>query len=276
MIPLPQTSTDADAPPHSGGDSYDDIEPLFADLARLDPDSPAHHHLREDIIDRCLPLAEHIAMRFAGRGELFDDLLQTARLGVVVAVDRFDPGYGAPFLAFAVPTVMGEVRRHFRDNTWALRVPRREKELQAEVTIAADQLTQELGRTPTARELAAELDVEVTDITTARVAAEVYNTRSLDMPVHDFHGEPAGDTVADTLCCEENRYDLAEDTITVAPLLAELDDAERRLLVWRFYDSLSQSAIARRLGVSQMTVSRMLSRLLGRLHDQAVAEPVAA
>lgn len=273
---MPQTSIAAGAPAHSTANSYDDIEPLFTELAALDPDGPARHRLRETIIDRCLPLAEHIAMRFSGRGEQFDDLLQTARLGVVLAVDRFDPGYGAPFLAFAVPTVMGEVRRHFRDNTWALRVPRREKELQAEVSATADQLTQELRRTPTARELAAELDVEVADIAAARVAAEVYNTRSLDLPVHDVGGDAATGTIADTLSCEEHRYDLAEDTLTVAPLLAELDEAERRLLVWRYYDSLSQSAIARRLGVSQMTVSRMLDRLLTRLHDQAVPEPVAA
>lgn len=135
----------------SPGDSYDNIEPLFEKVAALDSEDPRREALRDELIERCLPLAEHIARRFAGRGEAFDDLLQVARLGLVHATDRFDIDRGSSFLSFAVPTIMGEVRRHFRDNTWAVRVPRRVKEIQLTIGPAVEALAQRLGRIPKAR-----------------------------------------------------------------------------------------------------------------------------
>src|SRR5690606_693873 len=151
--------------PEAGG--YQDLGLEFAELAALDADDPRRRALREELIQRCLPLAEHIARKFSGRGENFEDLQQIARVGLAAAVDRFDHTQGAPFLAFAVPTIMGEVRRHFRDHTWSVRVPRRLKELQSTLNPAIETLTQRLGRMPRARELAEELGVEVTEVTQA-------------------------------------------------------------------------------------------------------------
>ncbi|WP_410873105.1 SigB/SigF/SigG family RNA polymerase sigma factor [Nocardia sp. A7] len=256
--------------------TYEHAEPLFSHWALIDPSSPEYDVVRAQIIEVCLPLAEHIARKYAGRGEIFDDLLQTARLGLVMAVDRYDVTTGSPFLGFAVPTIMGEVRRHFRDHLWPLHVPRREKELQGKVRVATDELSRRLQRSPTAHELAAELEVTVTDITRTLVAANAFQTRSLDTPAHEGENDP-GMTVADTFGAIDPSYRLAEDTITVAPLLARLSPEEQQLLVWRFYDSLSQGEIAERLGVSQMSVSRKLTRLLGSLRTEAIGEqPVPA
>ncbi|MGW5922214.1 SigB/SigF/SigG family RNA polymerase sigma factor [Nocardia fluminea] len=254
--------------------TYENAEPLFAHLSLTDPRSPEHDALREEIIEVCLPLAEHIARKYAGRGEIFDDLLQTARVGMVMAVDRYDVTTGSPFLGFAVPTIMGEVRRHFRDHIWPLHVPRREKELQAKVRAATEEMSRRLQRSPTAHELATELDVPVTDITRTLVAANAFQTRSLDTPARDNDGDPSM-TVADTFGTEDPHYRLTEDTITVAPLLAQLSAEERQLLIWRFYDTLTQGEIAERLGVSQMSVSRKLTRLLGSLRAEATDDQMA-
>ncbi|MFD3508695.1 SigB/SigF/SigG family RNA polymerase sigma factor [Nocardia sp. NPDC058666] len=251
--------------------TYEHAEPLFVHLSLTDPRGPEHDAVRADIIELCLPLAEHIARKYAGRGEAFDDLLQTARLGMVMAVDRYDVTTGSPFLGFAVPTIMGEVRRHFRDHIWPVHVPRREKELQSKVRVATDDLSRRLHRSPTAHELAAELDVTVTDITRTLVAANAFHTRSLDTPARDSDGEP-GMTIADSFGAEDPRYQLTEDTITVAPLLSQLSPDDQQLLIWRFYDTLSQGEIAQRLGVSQMSVSRKLTKLLSGLRAQTVDE----
>ncbi len=256
--------------------TYEHAEPLFVHLSLTDPRSPEHDALREEIIEVCLPLAEHIARKYANRGEIFDDLLQTARLGMVMAVDHYDVTTGSPFLGFAVPTIMGEVRRHFRDHIWPLHVPRREKELQGKVRAASEEMSRRLQRSPTAHELATELDVPVTDIARTLVAANAFQTRSLDTPARDNDGDPSM-TVADTFGADDPHYRLAEDTITVAPLLAQLPPEDRQLLIWRFYDTLSQAEIAERLGVSQMSVSRKLTRLLGNLRAEAADEqPVPA
>ncbi|WP_063003010.1 SigB/SigF/SigG family RNA polymerase sigma factor [Nocardia salmonicida] len=256
--------------------TYEHAEPLFVHLSLTDPRSPEHDALRDRIIEVCLPLAEHIARKYANRGEIFDDLLQTARLGMVMAVDRYDVTTGSPFLGFAVPTIMGEVRRHFRDHIWPLHVPRREKELQGKVRAASEEMSRRLQRSPTAHELATELDVPVTDIARTLVAANAFQTRSLDTPARDNDGDPSM-TVADTFGADDPHYRLAEDTITVAPLLAQLPPEDRQLLIWRFYDTLSQAEIAERLGVSQMSVSRKLTRLLGNLRAEAADEqPVPA
>ncbi|MFE9790107.1 SigB/SigF/SigG family RNA polymerase sigma factor, partial [Nocardia salmonicida] len=251
--------------------TYEHAEPLFVHLSLTDPRSPQHDALRDRIIEVCLPLAEHIARKYANRGEIFDDLLQTARLGMVMAVDRYDVTTGSPFLGFAVPTIMGEVRRHFRDHIWPLHVPRREKELQGKVRATTEQMSRRLQRSPTAHELATELDVPVTDIARTLVAANAFQTRSLDTPARDNDGDPSM-TIADTFGADDPHYRLAEDTITVAPLLAQLPAEDRQLLVWRFYDTLSQGEIAERLGVSQMSVSRKLTRLLGNLRAEAADE----
>ncbi|MET8650805.1 RNA polymerase sigma factor SigF [Nocardia aurea] len=267
---MSRTSNSAEGSSRAAGrDSYDDIEPWFEKLASLDADDPHRSALRTQIVERCLPLAEHIARKFSGRGEEFDDLLQVARLGLVQAVDRFDVSRGATFLSFAVPTVMGSVRRHFRDGTWALRVPRRAKEVQALVRPAIESLSQRLGRMPTAREIAAELDLDIVEVTQAIMAANAYQTNSLDA-VAGPSEEQSRPSIADTLGVEEPSYRLLEDALAVRPLLAALPERERRILVMRFFENKTQAEIADRLGVSQMQVSRILTRTLRKLREQAL------
>lgn len=255
----------------SRSDSYDNIEPWFDKLADLDATDPHRRALREHIIELCLPLAEHIARRYLNRGEAYDDLLQTARMGLVLAVDRFDPGRGAPFLGFAVPTIMGEVRKHFRDHTWAARVPRRYKELRHRIVKAGDPLTQRLGRAPNARELAAELDVDIIDITQALVAANVYQCDSLDAARTERDDVPS--TAAAALGVDEPCYELLEQAAAVRPLIADLPQRDRDILVLRFFESKTQSEIAEHFGVSQMHVSRLLTRILDTLRDGVWSTP---
>ncbi|NUS94474.1 MAG: RNA polymerase sigma factor SigF [Nocardia sp.] len=229
--------------------------------------------MREQIVHRCLPLAEHIARRFAGRGESFDDLLQIARLGLVQAVDRFDRSRGSSFLSFAIPTIMGEVRRHFRDHTWAVRVPRGTKELHLRIGPATETLYQRLGRMPTAREIATELDADLTDVTRALIAGNAHTSNSLDAGADDQDDDTSPPAVLARLGGEDPCYRLLEDAMTLRPLIAELPQRERQILVWRYFANMTQVQIAERLDISQMQVSRILAKTLRTLREQALAEP---
>ncbi|MEU7144644.1 RNA polymerase sigma factor SigF [Nocardia sp. NPDC046473] len=255
----------------SRGDSYDNIEPLFEKIAALPTDDPRREPMREELIGRCLPLAEHIARKFAGRGENFDDLLQVARLGLVQATDRFDVTRGSSFLAFAVPTIMGEVRRHFRDNTWSVRVPRRTKEIQLSIGATVEALSQRLGRMPRAREIAAELDVDLVEVTQALIAGNAYQSSSIDAVAGDDM-ENAPLPLLESLGAEEPSYHLVEDYLAVRPLIEELPERERQVLIMRFFENKTQTQIADVLGVSQMHVSRILSRTLNQLREQALRD----
>ncbi|MFB8279456.1 RNA polymerase sigma factor SigF [Nocardia colli] len=255
----------------SRGDSYDNIEPLFEKIAALGEDDPRREPMREELIQRCLPLAEHIARKFAGRGENFDDLLQVARLGLVQATDRFDVTRGSSFLAFAVPTIMGEVRRHFRDNTWSVRVPRRTKEIQLSIGATVEALSQRLGRMPRAREIAEELDVDLVEVTQALIAGNAYQSSSIDAVAGDDI-ENAPLPLLESLGAEEPSYHLVEDFLAVRPLIEELPERERQVLIMRFFENKTQTQIADVLGVSQMHVSRILSRTLNELREQALRD----
>ncbi|WP_327139005.1 SigB/SigF/SigG family RNA polymerase sigma factor [Nocardia sp. NBC_01327] len=258
-------ATSASAPRvRADSDSYDNIEPWLATLASMDPSDPARERLRQDILTTCLPLGEHIARRYTGRGVDYEDLVQVAAMGVVLAVDRFDPGYGAPFLGFAIPTIMGEVKRYFRDSTWAVRVPRSLKELQQRLITAIPQLAQDLGHEPTARELAAHLQVDLLEITQALIAANSYHADSLDTSDRTDDDGVAFSPL-ESLATTDPGYCLIEDSISVGPLLAALPDTERAILIMRFGQDKSQAEIAQILGVSQMQVSRILARLLSGL-----------
>ncbi|MEV0246818.1 SigB/SigF/SigG family RNA polymerase sigma factor [Nocardia sp. NPDC050712] len=255
-------------PRRNAADPYDDIEPWLDKLAGLSLNCPERARLREVIIGKCLPLGEHIARRYSGRGVEFDDLSQVAAVGVVLAVDRFDPHNGASFLSFAIPTIMGEVKRHFRDHAWAVRVPRAVKELQQHVTGAVPQLFQQFGRQPTARELSAHLDVDITEITQALIAGNCFSTNSLDTLLPT---DGTGDTstpLGETLPVEEKGYTLVDDALSAAPLLSALAEREIAVLAMRYGQDKSQSEIGAALGVSQMQVSRILSRTLQQLRDQ--------
>lgn len=244
---------------------YADVRDMFRELSGLSEDSSAYERQRERIVERCLPLADHIARRFDGRGEARDDLVQVARVGLVNAVNRFDVEAGSDFVSFAVPTIMGEVRRHFRDNSWSVKVPRRLKELHLRLGAATAELSQRLGRAPTASELAEELEMDREEVIEGLVAGSSYNTLSIDSGGGGDEDAPA---IVDTLGDVDAGLDQIENRETLRPLLAQLPERERTVLVLRFFESMTQTQIAERVGVSQMHVSRLLAKSLARLRDQ--------
>ena len=237
---------------------------MFRELADLDEGSPQFTRQRDRIVERCLPLADHIARRFDGRGESRDDLVQVARVGLVNAVIRFDVDAGSDFVSFAVPTIMGEVRRHFRDNSWSVKVPRRLKELHLRLGAATAEMSQRLGRAPTPTELAAELEMDRDEVVEGLVAGSSYNTMSIDGGGTGSEEAPA---IADTLGDVDANLDRIENREALRPLLASLPERERTVLVLRFFESLTQTQIAERVGISQMHVSRLLSQTLAKLRE---------
>jgi RNA polymerase sigma-B factor len=234
-------------------------------LLRQRDDSPAGHpdqaRLRARAIEENLPMANRLARRYAGRGELLDDLAQVAALALIKAVDRYDPSRQTPFTAYAVPTILGALKRHFRDTAWGMRVPRATQELTHEVVIATDELSQQQGRPPTPAELADHLHVTVDDLRAAVGARQVYHLASLNVP----HTAGAGVDRIDLLGGIDPHYAAVDDHLTLRPLLAALSLRERRILTLRFYGHMTQTQIAAELGVSQMHVSRMLRDSLARL-----------
>lgn len=251
--------------PGRSSDEYADVTETLSKVRALREDDPERTAIRDACVERCLPLAEHIARRFDGRGEAFEDLLQVARLGLVNAVDRFDPERGSDFVSFAVPTIMGEVRRHFRDTGWAVRVPRRMKELHLALSKATSELSQHLGRAPTAAELAEELGIDQEDVLQGLVAGNAYQTVSVD------RSSPSGDdglTLADTLGDYDAALDEVENHEALRPLLEALPPRERTVVLLRFFGNMTQTQIAERVGVSQMHVSRLLTKTLAQLREQ--------
>lgn len=267
--PDADSETEAELADSGQAGGYDDVAGLFTQLAAAEPESAQHATLRNELIGRCIPLADHIARKFSGRGEPFDDLTQVARVGLVHAVDRFDVSRGSNFLSFAVPTIMGEVRRYFRDNTWAMRVPRRVKETHLRIGAAVDALSQSLGRSPTAKEIAAELDVDPDEVTQAVIAGNAYQPTSIDAA---SVGRDTDASLLDTLGEEEAQFDRVEEYVAIRPLLAGLPERERRILTMRFFESMTQTQIAQQMGISQMHVSRILTKTLARLREQSSRE----
>jgi RNA polymerase sigma-B factor len=265
----PNSRTDWGSKVPTKTSEYGDVPAMFRRLKSLDPESVAFKRQREAIIERTLPLADHIARRFRNRGEPLEDLVQVARVGLINAVNRFDVESGADFLAFAVPTVMGEVRRHFRDYGWSLKVPRRLKDLQAHLTRAREELVQQTGRAPTATEFANHLGIDRELVVEAIIASNNYETTSIDAHVGPTDsGQTIGETVGDV----DPNLDKVVDAESVRPLIAALPALLRRVLVLRFFEDMSQTQIAQEIGCSQMQVSRLLAQALGTLRRLA-AEP---
>ncbi|WP_410667965.1 SigB/SigF/SigG family RNA polymerase sigma factor [Amycolatopsis sp. cmx-4-68] len=262
----PVDSVVGPAPRRSG--DYGHCADLFAERARLAPGDPRHTYLRNRLIAEYLPVAGNIAARFKGRGESLDDLVQVARTGLIRAVDRFDPRHGSDFLSFAVPTIMGEVRRHFRDSSWSMRVPRGLKELHLALAKAADTLSHELGRAPTPREIAKHLDLDLDTVRDGLLAAEAYKPVSLDAPRNGGDGTPS---FADQLADDEAPYSRFDDSEALGRALSVLSARDRDIVRMRFVDELSQSEIAARIGVSQMQVSRLLTKALEKLRAHLTA-----
>jgi len=222
--------------------------------------------LRDDLVTAHIGLAEYLARRFANRGEPLDDLVQVATLGLLNAVDRFDPERGLEFSTYATPTIVGELKRHFRDKGWAVRVPRRIQELHLLLGTVVSNLSQELGHSPTIAEIAHAARVSEEEVLEAMEAGHAYRLTSLDAPA-------AGDDEAGPLSSQLGGDDEAlldsERRITLSPLLAQLPPRERLILHLRFFEGMTQSEIADRLKISQMHVSRLLARSLALLHESA-------
>ncbi len=244
---------------------YADVLEMFRELREVSDDAAKFARQRERIVQRCLPLADHIARRFEGRGEARDDLVQVARVGLVNAVNRFDVDAGSDFASYAVPTIMGEVRRHFRDNGWSVKVPRRLKELHLRLGAATAELSQRLGHAPTPSELAAELGMDREEVVEGLIAGSSYNTLSIDS---GGSGDDESPAIADTLGSPDDALDQIENREALRPLLATLPERERTVLILRFFESMTQSQIAERVGISQMHVSRLLAKSLTRLRDE--------
>jgi len=251
----------------TGDGEYAEFAPLFDKFASAPP-GPERERLRDALVTGHLPLAKHIARRFAHRGQPAEDLQQVATLGLINAVDRFDPSRGTGFLSFAIPTVMGEVRRYFRDATWAVRMPRRLKELHQSIVTTSASLYQRLGRAATPSELARALDVSVEEIYEGLEAGNAFTAVSVDLRP----AEQDGQSLADTLGYEDPALEHVEAFVALRPLLDRLPARERQILLLRFHGGLTQSEIAQRVGISQMHVSRLLAKTLAQLRGQLVSD----
>ena len=219
---------------------------------------------REQLVLRMIPLARQLAMRYRAGGESQEDLLQVACVGLLKAVDRYEPERGGGFTRYAVPTILGELKRHFRDKGWSVHVPRATQELVLKVSDALGTLPGKLGRAPRPRDIAEALGAPVEDVLEAMEAATAYEASSLDAP-RPGRGDDDDWTYADSLADEEHGYELVEIGETLRGTLNALPDRERLILKLRFEQDLTQAEIAERVGVSQMHVSRLLRRSLDRL-----------
>jgi RNA polymerase sigma-B factor len=229
---------------------------------------------RDELVERFLPLARKLARRYAGAREPFDDLVQVASLGLVKAVDRFDVSRGTAFSSFAVPTILGELKRYFRDLGWSVHVPRGAQEQALKVEEAQQQLTSKTGRPPTVEELAQYLELSIEDVLDALETAGAHHSTSLDAPRDDVDGEST--TLAEAFGEEDRRYEFVDASVTISAAARELSARERRVLALRFVHDMTQTQIAEEIGVSQMQVSRILRRALVRLREmtQLDDEPV--
>ena len=219
---------------------------------------------REDLVHLHLPLVEHCARRFRNRGEPFEDLVQVGTIGLIKSVDRFEAARGIEFSTYATPTIIGEIKRYFRDKGWAIRVPRRLQELRMQITNTTAELTQDLGRSPTPRELAARIGCTVEEIIEGMESSNAYSTLSLDATDESDEGG-AGGSMLDALGIDDPNLEHVEVRESIKPMLDQLDPREKRILVLRFFKNMTQTQIAEEVGISQMHVSRLLTRTLEQM-----------
>jgi RNA polymerase sigma-B factor len=254
--PLPRTE-------HSAPDRTQARE-LFERLTKLPADDPERARIRATLVELHLPLVEYLARRFRNRGEWLDDLTQVATIGLIKSIDRFDLERGVEFSTYATPTIVGEIKRHFRDKGWAVRVPRRLQELKLSLTKAIGDLAQREGRAPTVSELAAHLQMSEEEVLEGLESANAYSTVSLDAPDSGDEDAPA---VADSLGMIDDALEGVEYRESLKPLLERLPPREKKILLLRFFGNMTQSQIAAELGISQMHVSRLLARTLAQLRE---------
>jgi RNA polymerase sigma-B factor len=246
-------------------ESGERVERSRADRRLLERAHAGDQAARAALVERFLPLARQLARRYQRGGELLDDLNQVASLGLLKAIDRFDPSRTTAFSSFAVPTILGELKRHFRDKGWSVRVPRDLQELAVKLDPTSEQLLRELGHPPTLAEIAERLDTTIELVLEAREAAAAYRAVSLDRPRDEDDDDPLGQSVG----VDDPGFGVAEDAATVEQLMRVLSDREREVLRLRFVDDLTQAEIGARVGVSQMHVSRILRQAIARLREAA-------
>jgi RNA polymerase sigma-B factor len=244
---------------------------LLAVLAATEEDDPRHVSARDELVTMHLPLVQFLARRFRDRGEPYEDLVQVGTIGLIKAVDRFDPERGVEFSTYATPTIVGEIKRHFRDKGWAIRVPRRLQELRISIAQATSELSQTSGRSPTIGELASHLGVSEDEIIEGLEGAQAYSTSSIDAPLGDDAEAPL---LADRLGGEDPGIESIEYRESLKPLLAALPSRERRILALRFFHGMTQSQIAEEVGISQMHVSRLLAKSLTTLREGLQSDEV--
>ena len=237
---------------------------LFAVLVDPAVDADRRQRVRDELVEMHLPLVEYLARRFRNRGEPLDDLVQVATIGLIKSVDRFDLERGVEFSTYATPTVVGEIKRHFRDKGWAIRVPRRLQELKLALTKATQELSQRNGRSPTVSELAAHLKMTDEEVLEGLESANAYSAVSLDAP---DGGDDDSPSVQDTLGITDEAIEGVEYRESLKPLLEKLPPREKKILLLRFFGNMTQSQIAIELGISQMHVSRLLARTLAQLRE---------
>ena len=237
---------------------------LFEQLATLPEGGEERQRIRGELVELHLPLVEYLARRFRNRGEWLDDLTQVATIGLIKSIDRFDLSRGVEFSTYATPTIVGEIKRHFRDKGWAVRVPRRLQELKLALTKAISDLAQRLGRAPTVAELAAHLQMSEEEVLEGLESANAYSTVSLDAPDSGDEDAPA---VAESLGMLDDALEGVEYRESLKPLLERLPPREKKILMLRFFGNMTQSQIATELGISQMHVSRLLARTLTQLRE---------
>ncbi|OQR64433.1 B/F/G family RNA polymerase sigma-70 factor [Streptomyces maremycinicus] len=238
---------------------------FFAKLAVLEEGTPEYQYARNTLIEMNMSLVRFAAGRFRNRGgaDGMEDIVQVGVIGLIKAIDRFEISREVEFTSFAIPYIVGEIKRFFRDTSWSVHVPRRLQEARVQLAKATEELQSRMGRTPTVKELSELMDLTEEEVIEARLASNGYNSASLDATIG---GGPDGETaLADFIGSDDAAMELVEDFHALAPLLAQLDERERLILHWRFVEELTQAQIGERLGCSQMHVSRLLSGTLKRL-----------
>ncbi|MFF7445807.1 MULTISPECIES: SigB/SigF/SigG family RNA polymerase sigma factor [unclassified Streptomyces] len=239
---------------------------FFQQLARLEEGTPEYQYARNTLIEMNISLVRYAASRFRSRdAEEMEDIVQVGVIGLIKAIDRFELSREVEFTSFSIPYIVGEIKRFFRDTTWAVHVPRRLQEARVQLARATEELSSRLGRTPTVAELAQLMNLEEEEVIEARLASNGYRSSSLDAAINNSEdGETA---LADFIGNEDGALELVEDFHALAPMIAGLDERSRKILHWRFVEEATQAQIGERLGVSQMHVSRLLSRTLAQLRE---------
>ena len=238
---------------------------LFADFTAEGIGEARRTECRDALVHLHLPLVEHCARRFRNRGEPYDDLLQVGTIGLLKSIDRFDPDRGVEFSTYATPTIIGEIKRYFRDKGWAIRVPRRLQEMRMMIGAATSELSQSLGRSPTPREIAERIGVTVEDVMEGLESSNAYSTLSLD--AGGDGSDEGGPSMLDAIGEDDAALEHVEIRESIKPLIEQLPAREKQILLLRFFRGMTQSQIAAEIGVSQMHVSRLLNRTLEQLRE---------